>query len=320
MKFYFAPLEGITDLTYRNLHQKYFPGIDRYYMPFISPTQNHCLTKKEQRELPLCCDLPCSTIPQILTKSADDFLWAAQCCVDRGYTEVNLNMGCPSGTVVTKGKGSGLLANLDTLPIFLDEIFTKSPVKISIKTRVGIDAPQEFSDILQILNRYPMTELIVHPRVRRAFYKGKIEMDAFCYAVDHALAPLCYNGDITALADIQYIEKTFPTISALMVGRGLIADPGMLSGGTKRETLRNFHEELFDEYCRIFANKHNAMCRMKEIWSLLIHLFGESQRHEKTLKRTGDYATFRTVAGEILSHLPIVSIPPSLPSGSETIL
>lgn len=317
MKFYFAPLEGITDLTYRNIHHKYFSGIDRYYMPFISPTQNHCLTKKEQRELPPCDTLPCPTIPQILTKSTEDFLWAANCCSDRGYTEVNLNMGCPSGTVVSKGKGSGMLANLDYLSFFLDEIFEKSPTRISLKTRVGIEDPAEFSGILTILNRYPMTELIVHPRVRRAFYKGNIEMDAFRYAVDHCNAPLCYNGDITTLSDIHYIRDTFSHISAMMIGRGLVANPGMLSGSTDRHTLQSFHEELFDEYCRIFGNKQNAMCRMKEIWSMMIHLFGDAHKQEKTLKRTGDYDTFRSVTREILSNNPMVPIQPSLLPYSE---
>ena len=125
MNYYFAPLEGITDLTYRTVHRKYFGGIARYYMPFLSPTQNHCLTKKEQRELPVASSLPCDTVPQILTKSVEDFLWAAQCCADRGYEEVNLNMGCPSGTVVSKGKGSGMLNDLDALRKFLDEIFDR---------------------------------------------------------------------------------------------------------------------------------------------------------------------------------------------------
>ena len=312
MKYYFAPLEGITDLCYRNTHRKYFSGVDRYYMPFISPTQNHCLTKKEQRELPPAESLPCDAIPQILTKSADDFLWAAQCCKNQGYTEVNLNMGCPSGTVFTKGKGSGMLTNLDYLAIFLDEIFSKSPVNISVKTRVGVEDPKEFSNILNILNQYPITELTIHPRVRRAFYKGNIEMDAFRHAVEQSKHPLCYNGDVTSLKDISYILNTFPTVSAIMIGRGLVADPAMLAESTNRDTLQAFHEELFDEYCRIFGNKQNAMCRMKEIWSMMIRHFGDSHQYEKKLKRTGDYQTFRSLCREVFTNLSLVPIESSL--------
>ena len=305
MKFYFAPLEGITDLTYRTIHHKYFPGADRYYMPFLSPTQNHCLTKKEQRELPPSDRLPCSTIPQILTKSPEDFLWAAQCCMDRGYKEVNVNMGCPSGTVVAKGKGSGMLGNLEHLQSFLDEIYSKCSIKISVKTRVGLDSSQEFPKILEILNSYPLSELIVHPRVRKAFYKGNLEMDAFLYAMDHSKHPLCYNGDILSMADVKEIGSAFPAISGIMIGRGLITNPGMLSGGTDRETLYAFHEELFDTYCQVFGNKQNAMCRMKEIWSLMIRLFPESEKQEKALKKARDYEAFRAIARQVLTELPI---------------
>ncbi len=312
MNYYFAPLEGITDLTYRNTHYKYFSGIDRYYMPFISPTQNHCLTKKEQRELPNSDTLPCCTIPQILTKSVDDFIWAARCCIDRGYNEINLNMGCPSGTVVSKGKGSGMLSNLDDLQIFLDQIFAKCPINISIKTRVGLEQPEEFPAILNLLNNYPLTELIIHPRVQKAFYKGSIEMNTFRYAIENTKHSLCYNGDISALEDIQWIGNHFPTVSKVMIGRGLISDPGMLMGSTERQTLFTFHEELFDTYCRVFENKHNAMCRMKEIWSMMIHLFGDSHQQEKKLKRTSDYDTFRSVAKEVILNLPMNSVPPSL--------
>lgn len=306
MNYYFAPLEGITDLTYRNTHRKHFGGVDRYYMPFLSPTQNHCLTGKEQRELPLADSLPCSTIPQILTKSARDFLWAAQCCRERGYEEVNLNMGCPSGTVVAKGKGSGLLGNLDHLRHFLDEIYDQCPIEISVKTRIGLCNPEEFPAIIDLLNKYPIKELTIHPRVQKAFYKGSVDIEAFRYATDHYKHPLCYNGDICTTEDHGFIREKFPTVSAIMIGRGLITDPGMLCGGTDGKALWSFHEELFDEYCRVFGNKQNAMCRMKEIWSLLIHLFGESDTHNKKLKRTSDYDTFRSIAREVLVSLPII--------------
>ena len=123
MRFYFAPLEGLTDSVYRRLHHQYFGGVDRYYMPFLSPTMHRTLTGKEDRELPVADSVDFVAIPQVLTKVAEDFLWAAQICRDRGYGEVNLNVGCPSGTVVAKGKGAGMLADSDALDRFLDVIF-----------------------------------------------------------------------------------------------------------------------------------------------------------------------------------------------------
>ena len=156
MRYYFAPMEGVTDSIYRNVHHKYFGGVDRYYMPFLSPTMHQTLTHKESRELPMADSVSFAAVPQILTKVAGDFLWAAQVCMDRGYTEVNLNVGCPSGTVVSKGKGSGMLRDLNALDAFLEEIYAKSPLPVSVKTRLGLENKDEFPAILEVYNRYPI--------------------------------------------------------------------------------------------------------------------------------------------------------------------
>ena len=153
MRYYLAPMEGITDSIYRRVHHKYFSGVDRYYMPFLSPTIHRQLTHKEDRELPLAGSEPFTAIPQVLTKVPEDFLWAAQVCADRGYDEVNLNIGCPSGTVVSKGKGSGMLRDLNALDRFLEEVSRSSPLSISIKTRIGLESPEEFPAILELYNR-----------------------------------------------------------------------------------------------------------------------------------------------------------------------
>ena len=222
MRHYFAPMEGLTDSIYRRLHHKYFPGVDRYYMPFISPTMHRILTGREDRELPFA-DTECfCAVPQLLTKVPEDFLWAAQVIKDRGYAEVNLNLGCPSGTVTAKGKGSGMLADLDALDRFLDSIFSATPLPISIKTRLGVTESAEFPALLEIYNRYPIKELTIHPRVRKQFYTGGVDLEMFRYAVENSKNPLCYNGDILSLADAENIQEKFPQVEAVMIGRGLI--------------------------------------------------------------------------------------------------
>ena len=169
MRYYMAPLEGITDSIYRSLHWKYFPGLDRYYTPFFSPTVHRALTNREARELPQADTLDFTVIPQVLTKSAEDFLWFAGVCRDLGYTEVNLNLGCPSGTVTAKGKGSGMLKDPEGLDAFLHDVFNRSPLPVSVKTRLGLEDPAEFPKLLEIYNRYPIRELTIHPRVRKDF-------------------------------------------------------------------------------------------------------------------------------------------------------
>ena len=213
MRYYFAPMEGVTDSVYRRLHHKYFSGITRYYMPFISPTIHRALTNREERELPFAADENFCAVPQVLTKVSEDFLWAAQVCKDRGYEEVNLNVGCPSGTVVSKGKGSGMLRDPAALDRFLEEIFSRTPVALSVKTRLGMEDPEEFPALLEIFNRYPIQELTIHPRVRKAFYKGSIHEEMFRYAVENSKNPLCFNGNITNLTQIAKLQEQYPQLA-----------------------------------------------------------------------------------------------------------
>lgn len=306
MKHYFAPLEGLTDGIYRRLHQKYFPGVDRYYTPFFSPTVHRSLTPREQRELPFADTWETETIPQLLTKVPEDFLWMAQQCLDRGYREVNLNLGCPSGTVTAKGKGAGMLADPDSLDRFLDAIFAGTPIPVSIKTRIGFQSPEEFPRIMEILSAYPVIELTVHPRVRKDFYNGKPSMEAFRHALQISTCPMCYNGDLCCLQDIQKLESDYPSLQAVMVGRGLIADPGMFSpGGTTLSALQAFHDELLEAYVETFGGARNAMFRMKENWRYLLCKFDNNEQLAKELRKVTDVARYRSITREIFHSLPL---------------
>lgn len=306
MQYYFAPLEGLTDRVYRSLHHKYFPGVDRYYTPFFSPTVHRHLTPREAKELPPADSIGATVIPQLLTKVPEDFLWMAQQCKDLGYTQVNLNIGCPSGTVTAKGKGSGMLRQPEELDSFLDQIFQRAPLPISIKTRIGFSSPEEFPALLEIFNRYPVAELIIHPRVRAAFYAGNVDMDAFSYAVQNATAPLCYNGDLRSLEDAARIQQQFPFVDRVMIGRGLIADPGMVTpGGTTISQLEAFYTELTEAYMENFGGARNAMFRMKEHWGMLQHRFEGGEKLFKALRKTTDLSEYKSLTHQIFQTLSL---------------
>ena len=305
MRYYFAPMEGLTDSIYRRLHARYFSGVDSYYMPFLSPTIHRTLTHREDRELPFADTVPFRAVPQLLTKVPEDFLWAAGQCLERGYDEVNLNIGCPSGTVVSKGKGSGMLRDTEALDRFLDAVFRDAPLPVSVKTRLGLENPEEFPAVLEVLNRYPIKELTVHPRVRRQFYDGSVNMDMFRYAFANSKNPLCYNGDITAMEHISALEGEFPTLEAVMIGRGLVADPGMLRGGTDAATLEQFMDALLEEYIISFGGARNALFRMKENWGFLHSRFDGCDKLWKRLRKTTDLEEYKQITKEIFRTLPL---------------
>ena len=305
MHYYFAPLEGITDSIYRQLHHQFFPGIDKYYIPFLSPTVHRCLTPKERRELPPADTLGYFAVPQLLTKVPDDFLWMAQQCADRGYNEVNLNLGCPSGTVTAKGKGAGMLTDVPALTRFLDTIFAKPPLPISVKTRIGFDSTEEFPALLALFNRYPIKELTIHPRVRNAFYKGEVDTSAFQYATQNTHISLCYNGDLTSIAQIEQFALAFPGVDAIMIGRGLIGDPGMLCSNTDAGKLEAFYETLLDAYIRAFNSERNAMFRLKEHWYYLSSKFHDAEKLIKRIRKTTNIDEFRATTQQIFRNCPI---------------
>lgn len=306
MQYYVAPMEGITDSIYRRLHHQYFPGADRYYTPFFSPTIHRALTPRESRELPPADSLGVQVIPQFLTKVPQDFLWMTEVCRDLGYREVNLNLGCPSGTVTAKGKGSGMLRQTDELEQFLDEIFAAPALPVSIKTRLGYEQPEDFFNLLEIFNRYPIAELTVHPRIRQDFYDGDVRMEYFDYAYHNASMKLCYNGNLCTKEQIEDLSKKYPKLQAVMLGRGLIGDPGMLTpGGTTAEKLEDFLNALLEEYTAAFGGSRNAMFRLKENWRYLFRLFEPDAKLQKALRKTTSIQEYQAITGQILHNLPM---------------
>lgn len=226
MEYYFAPMEGVTGAEYRAVHHRHFPGVDRYYMPFITPTQDRVFTPRELRNIAPERNVGYCAVPQLLTKNAGDFNWAAGELWAMGYDEVNLNLGCPSGTVTAKGKGAGMLADLEGLDRFLDGIFSAARGKISVKTRLGLRDPEEIFPLLERFARYPISLLILHPRVRQDFYKEPVRPDYFARALEVYPGPMCYNGGLRTLEDWRRHAGALPSGPALDAGAGTAGRPG----------------------------------------------------------------------------------------------
>ena len=204
MQYYAAPMEGLTDRVWRQAQQKWFGPegtAHRYYAPFLSPPENRVLIKKKMAELAPAANPGAPVIPQLLAKDGELAAWMIGELRALGYTEVNLNLGCPSGTVTAKGKGSGMLRDPAVLDAFLDAVFSHAEGPVSVKTRLGVSSPDEFAAILDIYDRYPICELTIHPRVMRQLYRGQADRAAFAEALPRCTMPVCYNGDVTTPED-----------------------------------------------------------------------------------------------------------------------
>lgn len=297
MKYYLAPMEGITGYVYRNVYHTFFRAADKYFTPFIAPNQKGKFSTREENDILPSHNEGMYVVPQILTNHADDFVRTAQKLSEYGYQEVNLNLGCPSRTVVAKYRGSGFLAKPDELDCFLEEIFHRLDLKISIKTRIGKFDEEEFRDLLCIYNRYPLEELIIHPRCQKEFYSNTPHWEVFEYAVSESKNPLCYNGDIFTAEDFERWRQRFPDTDTVMLGRGVLRNPGlieMLEGKQmpERARLKQFHDRLFKAYQEAIPGERNVLFKMKELWVYLGQTFPGSEKCIKKIKKAQSFYAY----------------------------
>ena len=297
MYYDLAPMEGITTYIYRSAFKKYYGGIDRYYTPFLASMH---LSSREKNEVLPEHNEGMTLIPQILSNRADEFLKITKTLQDFGYDTVNLNLGCPSGTVVSKHRGSGFLAVPDELDTFLAEIFDKCPLNISIKTRLGISDESEWDTILKIYEKYPISELIIHTRLQKDFYKLPTRPHTFAAARKLGI-PLCYNGDITSPEAQQAALTADPHIDRFMLGRGIIGDPELiesLSGGTPardKDRLQSFLTDICDRYlAEMSGGERNTLYKLKEIWVYLGALFTDADKYVKKIKKANRLAEYES--------------------------
>lgn len=291
MKYYLAPMEGITGYIYRNTYKKFFHNIDKYFTPFIVSNKSTSLKTKELRDVLPENNKGMNIVPQILTNDSEGFINTSRKLQQLGYNEVNLNLGCPAGTVVSKNRGSGFLAKREELDIFLDEIFKIDDMKISIKTRIGKDSPEEFYELIKIYNKYPLEELIIHPRIQKDFYGNKPNLQVFKDALSLSTNPVCYNGDIFTAHDINKFMEAFPEVNTVMLGRGILANPGLIdeirnNTFVDKKVLKDFHDEILNKYIELFNEDKNAIFRMKELWGYMIYIFSDNKKYAKKIKKS----------------------------------
>ena len=318
MQYYFAPLEGITGYVYRTTHHAFFPGVDRYYIPFAAPNYTKHFKNKEKQDMDPANNAGLHAVPQILSNKADETLWAIEEMADRGYEEINLNLGCPMPTVAKKKKGSGLLKYTDELDAYLSGVFeglsrrdaSRPDVKISIKTRLGTDTTEEAEGLVRIYNRYPLSELIVHPRSQKDLYRGKADREAFLLVLRESINPVVYNGDLQTPQDVEEISKICAgegrNLNSVMIGRGLLADPSLVRecrGGAKvtSQELGAFHDALYKRFQETLPGDSVVLSHMKELWFYMGNLFPDGGKCLKEIRRATRRAEYEAAVRVLLS-------------------
>ena len=316
MKLYFAPLEGITGYIYRNAYYDFFgKGVDKFFTPFIGVGQNGLSKSRIWEDIATEHNKKMTVVPQLLSNNGNITKDYVNQLADLGYQEINLNLGCPYQTVVSKKKGAGLLAEPERLVEFLDELFEgmrnseRSGVKtahISVKTRIGMTSSDEFERLLEIYNQYPLSELIIHPRVREEFYDGHPHLESFALALEYSKAPVCYNGDIFTKKDYQNLVEQFPKVDRVMLGRGPLSNPGLISElltGEKatKEQLLAFHNRLYADYLQVMSGEKNTLFKMKELWNYMQFSFKDCEKQIKKIRKAQRASEYEAAVRELFT-------------------
>ena len=291
VKLSLGPFQGITDAPFRNVFKKHFGGIDKYYTPFFTGIQKDHAKNMQVEEIdPRFNDVETLT-PQILSTDAEEILRFAYQCKELGYKEINLNMGCPFPRVANKKRGSGLMPYPEKIEVMLNAVFERIDLHFSIKCRLGYFNPEEIFPVIEVFNHYPLSELIIHPRIGKQLYKGEADVRRFAELIPMIKALLVYNGDIVSVESFGRIREQVQPVNEFMLGRGLLANPFLaeeIKGvweDDKKERLHAYVIDLYEERLRHAGGSPKVLGRMKELWSYLMNSFDESQDIWRKIKK-----------------------------------
>lgn len=308
IKISLAPLQGLTDYIYRNTYAEYFTGIDLSYSPFLRIERGE-IRKSRLRDILPENNKGLKMIPQILTNKSEEFLYLTNMLCDKGYEEVNWNLGCPFPMVVRQGMGSGMLQHPDKIKEILDEVMDKVNCKISIKMRNGLDDDSAILDILPILDNYDINEIIIHPRNGKQMYKGDINMDIFRQCLELSSKEISYNGDIVDIESYQQFNDNYPQVGHVMIGRGIIANPflaseikGIPTPENKKEIVGKFHDILFERNCAALSGNAHIMSKMTPMWEYLSQSFSNSRKVFKAIKKCSNVKKYEVAVKDILRN------------------
>lgn len=292
LPIHFAPLQGYTDAAYRNAHCDTFGGIEAYYTPFWRIEHGE-VRRKDIADLSK--DTTGRVIAQIIAGNREEFLTLVEQLINRGARRIDINMGCPFPLQTKKGRGAGLLERTERVAEILQEVSHTSDIDFSIKMRLGNQSSEEFRALLPMLNETPLTHITVHPRIGKQQYNGAVDLDRFGEFLAQCSHSVIYNGDLTSVDDIKRIERDFPDVKGIMLGRGLLARPSLAAEYHRGEELEesalkrgimDMHREIFAYYSTTLQGEAQILSKIKAFWEYLEPTIGH--KAHKAIHKAGN--------------------------------
>lgn len=305
-----SPLQGITDFRFRNAIDKFFGGVDTFYAPYIRVQGDMEIKNSYKRDLLPANNSVMQLTPQVMTNSSEEFLFVAAYVSSLGYKELNWNLGCPYPMVTKRGLGSGLLKETDKIDQILKRVSEESDIIISLKMRLGYEDNHEILDLLPILEKYAIKNLVIHPRLGKQLYKGEVDLKMFQQCIDNTSHSVYYNGDIQTVAKFRELKQQFPNVHGWALGRGIIANPflaEMIRMDKEHlpddwlERFSNFHDTLFYYYDEALSGPKHIVLKMKSYWVYFSQMFSNPRKAHKIIKKANSITAYHDAVRAILA-------------------
>ena len=306
-KIYLAPFQGITTYTYREIYTKHFVGIDKLFTPFFTGIHKSKSLEKRAIELNFNHQNGVEVVPQVLSKDADEILRFAEVCQNKGFKEINWNLGCPYPRVANKKRGSGMLPYPEMINNILENTMPNLNIDFSIKCRLGYFSEEEIIELMDVFNLYKISEITIHARIGKQLYAGDVRLEAFKNALDKSNNDVVYNGDIFSKKGFEKFNADFKTVNKWMIGRGMLIDPflpAIVKGlqipdvEDQKQVAYKFATDLYLAYRKKMNDRLQAINVMKEFWSFLSQSFDESQKIFNRIKKTKSFDDYEEAVAE----------------------
>jgi tRNA-dihydrouridine synthase B len=311
LTIYSSPLQGFTDFRFRNAFQEYFGGIDEYIAPYIRITGKMEINPASERDILPPNNRSIKLIPQIITKDADEFLFVAKYVQKLGYNELNWNLGCPYPMIAKRGMGSGLLCMPEKIDEILTRVCAETDIQISVKMRLGYESSQEIFHVLPVLEKYRLTNIMIHPRTGKQLYKGEVDLNTFEECLKQTSHKVFYNGDIASVQRFREMKDRFPAINNWMIGRSLIADPFLpvmiradntVYPENRYELFGSFHDTLLSSYEEVLSGQKHILMKMYSFWEFFSQSFPHTPKCLKKIKKAHSLNVYRETVKQIIDN------------------
>jgi len=321
-----APMQGVTDRPFLKLIASY-GGADVYFTEYF---RVYATSRLNKHVLKSVTENPTGkpVIPQMIGNDIPALVRTARALEWYAVAAVDLNLGCPAPVVYRKGAGGGLLREPARVDAILGALRDAVKGRFTVKTRIGFDSAEGFSDLLPIFAKHSLDLLTVHARTVREMYRSEVHYDFIARAAAELRCPVLANGNVYSAGKAAEVLK-ITGARGLMIGRGAIRNPWLFR--QIREHQRGepvfvptgtdvlaYVRALYKAVCSPAARESAQVQRMKKYLNYLGVGVEPTGQFLHQIRRITATADLWRVCSEFLDHnrpMPLEPFPLALNEG-----